>query len=338
MLQPSFLVLDKPVGLTSHDCVDVVRRVIGDRRVGHTGTLDPFASGVLLIALGPATRLISFLEDDLKVYLCAVRLGISTVTGDPEGEEAERAPVPPLEAAQVQAVLREMEGEQPQRAHLYSAVKVKGRRLYDYARAGEAVEAPIRTIRVDTAELVSLNADLLQMRLVCGRGTYARTFAEDLAKRLGTVGHLVGLRRAQSGGATLQQAVDMRRLAELVAEAPPADLAGGAVGEEGWRAVLRSARGTPRLPWRSPEARWPDIAPLLLSPTEVMPQLAILDLDDREAQRLLRSGLLPTPDWRRERPIGDGARFWVRHAGQILALGEQLDGMRRALRVMPPEG
>ena len=97
-MKPAFLVMDKPVGITSHDVVAVLRAVLGIKKVGHTGTLDPFASGVLLIALGPATRLISFLDDDLKVYLCALRLGASTVTGDPEGEVAEEAPVPTLAA------------------------------------------------------------------------------------------------------------------------------------------------------------------------------------------------------------------------------------------------
>lgn len=338
MLKPSFLVLDKPVGLTSHDCVDVVRRVVGDRRVGHTGTLDPFASGVLLIALGPATRLISFLDDDLKVYLCAMRLGVSTVTGDPEGEVAEQAPVPALTAAQVQAALREMQGEQLQAAHLYSAVKVQGRRLYEYARAGEAVEAPVRTIRVDSADLIALDGDLIQFSLRCGRGTYARTFAEDLARRLGTVGHLIGLRRAQSGGASLAQSVDMRGLARIVAAEPPPNDGDGPVGQEGWRAVLRSARGTLRLPWRSPEERWPEVQALLRSPIEVMPELPVLELDDRAAERLLKSGLLPPADRSRSASIADGGKFWVSHRGDVLAMGEQRDNARRALRVMPPEG
>lgn len=331
---PRFLVLDKPPGPTSHDCVDVVRAIVGDRRVGHTGTLDPFASGVLVFGLGPATRLISFLEDDHKVYRCGLRLGRSTTTGDREGETKAEAPVPALDAEGVRAALAEMCGARSQTTPLFSAVKVNGRRLYELARAGAVVEAPVRTVRIDSAELIALDGDLIDFRLTCGKGTYARAFAEELAERLGTCGHLDALRREASGAVRVEAAVGLPALASLVAAEPPPVLDDGNID---WRAVLRSPRGVPRLPWRPRPAVEAAVAPLLQQPTAALPDLPVLPLTVAQAQALLRSGLLPPPD-RAPLPAPPPAhgRFWACLGAEVLALGEEREGLRRALRVLPP--
>jgi tRNA pseudouridine55 synthase len=331
---PRFLVLDKPPGPTSHDCVDIVRAVVGDRRVGHTGTLDPFASGVLLLGLGPATRLISFLEDDHKVYRCGLRLGRATTTGDTEGETRAEAPVPALDAAAIQAALGAMCGQRDQTTPLYSAVKVNGRRLYELARAGVEVEAPVRSVRIDLAELIALDGDLIDLRLTCGKGTYARAFGEELAERLGTVGHLEALRREATGGATLEHAVSLPQLAALVAaEAPPV----GPDGAVDWRAVLRSPRGVLRLPWRPRAEIDALLADLLRPPALALEGLPALQLSPAQADRLLRSGVLPGPD---AAPLPSAppvhGRFLACLGDEVLALGEELDGRRRALRVLPP--
>jgi tRNA pseudouridine(55) synthase len=330
---PRFLVLDKPPGPTSHDCVDIVRAVVGDRRVGHTGTLDPFASGVLLLGLGPATRLISFLEDDHKVYRCGLRLGRATTTGDTEGETRAEAPVPPLDVAKVRAALEGMCGQRSQTTPLYSAVKVNGRRLYELARAGVEVEAPVRSVRIDAVELIALSGDLIDLRLTCGKGTYARAFGEELAERLGTVGHLEALRREATGGATLAHAVDLPRLAHLVAAEPPPT---GADGEVDWRAVLRSPRGVPRLPWLPRAEIDALLSDVLRSPTAVLDGLPTLQLLPAQVERLVRSGVLPGPE---VAPLPaappDHGRFLACVGDEVIALGEERAGLRRALRVLP---
>jgi tRNA pseudouridine55 synthase len=144
-----FLVFDKPPGITSHDVVAMLRAVLGIRKIGHTGTLDPFATGVLAIAIGSVTRLIQYLDEDLKVYDSLLVLGQATETGDPEGEVILEAPVPSVDSEAVRTVLRGFSGQRMQKPPMYSAVKVNGRPLYSYARAGETVDVPSRPIRVD---------------------------------------------------------------------------------------------------------------------------------------------------------------------------------------------
>ena len=193
-MKAGFLVIDKAPGMTSHDVVGVVRAITGIKKVGHTGTLDPFATGVLVLALGGATRFIQYLDESLKVYDATIQFGASTETGDPEGDVLETGPIPNLDG--VEDVLRSLEGKQMQRPPAYSAVKFKGKPLYKYARAGEFVEVPERPIEIYSMTRLDQGEDWLRVEIRCSRGTYARVIANDVAKALGTVGHLRELRRS----------------------------------------------------------------------------------------------------------------------------------------------
>ena len=169
MSQDAFLIVDKPPGVTSHDVVAVVRAVTGLKKVGHTGTLDPFATGVLPLALGGATRLIQYLDEDRKIYDAVIQLGTATDTGDPTGSVIAEAPVPALNRARVLEVLDGFRGQRMQTPPRYSAVKVAGRPLYDYARKGVDVEVKARPIRIDAMELLSLGENTLRVAIQIGR-------------------------------------------------------------------------------------------------------------------------------------------------------------------------
>ena len=290
---PSFVVVDKPVGMTSHDVVAVVRALLGARKVGHTGTLDPFATGVLPVAIGAATRLISFLDEDVKVYEGLIQLGRSTTTGDPEGEVVDREPVPSLSEAEVSPVLAGFVGTRMQTPPAYSAIKVNGRPLYSYARAGEVVEVPARPIRVDSAELIELNSDAqtLRLRVQCGKGTYIRVLAEEIARALGTVGHLVELRRTRSGPFDLGRAVEMDTLAALAVSSPDA--------HGGWRRVLRPARGEERVEWLPREGVRAGLLRHARPAWQAFETLVRVEASPEEVQRLRASGVAPPPSWRR---------------------------------------
>jgi tRNA pseudouridine55 synthase len=208
------LVVDKPAGPTSHDVVERVRRVLRER-VGHAGTLDPQATGVLLLCVGSATRLARFLQGHDKEYEGVVKLGWATDTYDAEGEPlADPAPVPDLEAEQVEAVLRSFIGTQQQVPPVYSAKKVRGQPSYRRVRRGEKVEPKPVTIHIHEAELVELAGDELHIRVLCGAGTYVRTLAHDLGAALGCPAHLAGLRRTRSGPFDLGDAVGWPEIEE----------------------------------------------------------------------------------------------------------------------------
>lgn len=167
-MKACFMAVDKPPGITSHDVVAMLRAVTGVQKVGHTGTLDPFATGVLALAFGPATRLISFLDEDLKVYDATIALGVAMDTGDPTGQVIREAPVPPLDRATVEALLLSFRGTRMQAPPRYSAVKVRGKALYHYAREGVEVEAAPRPIRIDSIDLLELGEQSLRVRITLG--------------------------------------------------------------------------------------------------------------------------------------------------------------------------
>ena len=201
------LVVDKPAGPTSHDIVDRARRVLGTRRVGHTGTLDPFATGVLPLCLGQATRLARFLTAGEKRYRASVRLGFATTTDDLTGE----ALGPPVSAevspAALEQALAGLVGGFDQVPPAFSARQVGGQRLYELARRGEAVARQATPVTVHALELVSRRGDTLELEVRCSAGTYVRALARDLGERLGTGAHLVALQRTRSGGFSLDEAV-----------------------------------------------------------------------------------------------------------------------------------
>ncbi|HZU86129.1 MAG TPA: tRNA pseudouridine(55) synthase TruB [Anaerolineaceae bacterium] len=207
------LVVDKPVGMTSHDVVQIVRKGSNIRRAGHTGTLDPRASGVLVILVGPAVRLSEYVSASDKRYQAVIRLGASTDTYDAEGVITSTSSVEVTEE-QFAETLKTFVGEIEQVPPPYSAVKVHGRKAYEMAREGEEVDLQPRTIQVYNLELLEWAPPEVVIDVYCSSGTYVRSLAHDLGEKLGCGAHLVGLRRTKSGRFTLRDAVALRKLRE----------------------------------------------------------------------------------------------------------------------------
>jgi tRNA pseudouridine55 synthase len=207
------LVIDKPVGMTSHDVVQVVRRGTGIKRAGHTGTLDPRASGVLVVLVGPAVRLSEYVSASDKRYQAIVRLGIRTDTYDSEGVVTQRSPVEITEEQIIEA-LKQFEGTVEQVPPAYSAKKINGKKAYELARKGEEVELEPKEIDVYHLELLEWDTPEAIIDVYCSSGTYVRALANDLGDVLGCGGYLVGLRRTKSGEFALRDAVQLRKLKE----------------------------------------------------------------------------------------------------------------------------
>ena len=205
-LRPGFLIVDKPLGATSFSMVSLVRRLAGVRRVGHAGTLDPLASGVLPVAVGAATRLIEYLDDAPKTYVAVVRLGAATTTFDAEGDVTETRDPSGVRREDIEAALREFVGDIEQVPPRYSALKVAGKPMYAYAREGAEIEAKPRRVRIDSISVLGYASPDVEIEVVCGKGTYIRSLAHDLGARLGCGAHLAALRRTASGGFTLHDA------------------------------------------------------------------------------------------------------------------------------------
>jgi tRNA pseudouridine55 synthase len=272
------LIIDKPAGWTSHDVVARVRRVLRERRVGHTGTLDPFATGVLVVLVGRATRLAQFLAGAEKEYAARVRFGYATETGDLTGARLDELP-PTADAAgealtedatnakrlcgewsgeQIEAALASVRGEIEQVPPMYSAKKVQGKKLYELARRGVRVERAAVRVTIHELEVLKETGGALlrenedgtcdlDVRVVCSAGTYIRVLAEDLGARLGAGAHLAALRRTRAGAFRIEEAATLERLAEKV-EA-------GALGE------------------------------LLITPDAALPQMPFVHLTDEDARR-----------------------------------------------------
>jgi len=207
------LVIDKPVGLTSHDVVQIIRRGTGIRRAGHTGTLDPRASGVLVVLIGPAVRLSEFVSASDKRYQATIRLGSSTETYDSEGTPSEEMPVNVTEE-QFAELLKGYVGQIEQVPPPFSAVKVDGEKAYDKARRGEEVDLEPRLIDVYNLDLLEWAPPEVVIDVNCSSGTYVRSLANDLGARLGCGATLTGLRRTKNGRFTLRDAVPLRKLNE----------------------------------------------------------------------------------------------------------------------------
>jgi tRNA pseudouridine55 synthase len=221
------LVVDKPLGLTSFDVVQRVRRLFRAEKAGHTGTLDPLATGVLPVCLGEAVKLQQFLTCDDKEYLATVALGAATDTADGEGQVIARGDPGALTHEAVQGALSRFLGEIDQIPPMYSAIRIGGRRLHEAARAGEHVERTARRIRIDRLELQGFEPaqdGIARARLLvrCSKGTYVRTLATDLGDALGVPAHLAALRRTVSGLFTLEQSVSLDVATELARQDPGA--------------------------------------------------------------------------------------------------------------------
>ena len=225
------LVIDKPPGVTSHDVVDRIRRLLHVRRVGHTGTLDPFATGVLVMLIGRATRLAQFLSGVEKEYEAVIRLGYATDTGDVTGKpirSSDEAKIGDWSREQIEAALESLRGEIDQVPPMYSAKKQDGRKLYEMARRGEEVERKPVRVCIHKFEAIKPTGELLkdnldgtfdfEVRVECSSGTYVRTLAEDFGKRLGVGAHLAELRRTRVGDFQIQQAQTLEQVKVSLAE------------------------------------------------------------------------------------------------------------------------
>jgi len=201
------MVVDKPAGPTSHDVVDRVRRALGIRKAGHTGTLDPFATGVLPVCIGKATRLARFLTGTDKTYRATVRLGFATTTDDLTGDPIGPARSSDVPAEALERARRALTGPLMQAAPAFSAKWVQGRRAYDLARVGIEAPRPVSSITVHALAVLGYERDTIEIEVRCSAGTYVRALARDLGEALGTGGHLVALRRTVSGSFTMADAV-----------------------------------------------------------------------------------------------------------------------------------
>lgn len=211
------LVIDKPSGWTSFDVVAKVRRLTGEKKCGHTGTLDPMATGVLPVLLGSATKLTPYLMDTKKEYLCTMALGESTDTLDSTGQVTESLAILPgtITREAVEAALVPLRGEIAQIPPMYSALKKDGQRLYDLARQGITLELEARPVTIYELELTSFDFPVIEFRAVTSKGTYVRSLVRDIAAALGVPGTMTALRRTLTGGFPIETAVTLKDLAEL---------------------------------------------------------------------------------------------------------------------------
>ena len=292
------LVCDKPAGMTSHDVVARVRRLAGQRRVGHGGTLDPPATGVLVLALGRATRLLPFLPMEPKRYLARIAFGAETDTLDASGAVTATAEAAGVDEAAVRGALRGFLGPQQQLPPMVSAVKVGGERLYAKARRGESVERATRPIVVHALELVDFaggERPEATVEVSCSGGTYVRSLAADLGRRLGTLAHLAGLRRTAAGQFTERDAYTLAALEALAGTEHDAGAPGG-------------------------------LARVVLAPAQALSSIAVRPLSAAEAAALATGATLP-PSGRAE-PVAA-----VAPDGRLVAVIQD-DGGRARSRVV----
>ena len=292
------LVIDKPQGPTSFEVVRRVRSALALKRAGHTGTLDPMATGVLPVCLGEATKLAGLLTEGDKAYDAVVRLGLVTDTQDVTGTVLETHPVPPLSAEVLESALRRFRGTFSQVPPMYSAVKVKGKRLYERARAGESVERTPRQVTVHGLVLRDFSASECTLSVRCSKGFFVRTLAEELGRTLGCGGALKSLRRTASGPFGLDRALPLSTVEAL-----------GVSGPAG-RAQL--------------EAR-------IISMADALPELPAVRISERDVSRVLHGVPLvlgPDAPAGRVRVLGpDGA---------LLAVGDVHEGRLGYVRVVVP--
>ena len=189
------VLLDKPVGISSNRALQKVRGIFQARKAGHTGSLDPFATGMLPICLGEASKTAAFMLEAGKRYRATAKLGVATTTGDVEGELVQTCPIPEIGPETLAQTLQQFVGEIKQVPPMYSALKYEGKPLYEYARAGIVIERPARSVFIHQLEILNWQSPLLTFDVHCSKGTYIRTLAEDIAIALGSCAHLVELRR-----------------------------------------------------------------------------------------------------------------------------------------------
>jgi tRNA pseudouridine55 synthase len=290
------VLLDKPEGISSNAALQRVRRAFGARKAGHTGSLDPLASGMLPICLGQATKACALLLDADKAYRFRLALGVSTSTGDREGESIATAPVAPIDEAAIRHQAAAFLGETMQIPPMYSALKHDGRRLYRLARAGVEVERAPRRIFIDRLELLASGPDWLDFEVSCSKGTYVRSLAEDLARAFGTVGHVASLRRIGLGPFSGMPMYTLDRIEEA------------------------AVAGT-------------GLEPLLLAVDEALPGLPAVQLGAEEQASVLQGRVVPAlgPGASQVRIYGVGGRFLG--VGRMSAEGARLSPERIMIKV-----
>lgn len=216
--QPGLVIVDKPAGMTSHDVVARCRRFFGTRKVGHAGTLDPMATGVLVIGIERATKILGLLTMSSKSYRATIRLGQTTTTEDAEGEVLQTIPAAHLTDAEIESGIAPLRGDIEQVPSAVSAIKVAGKRAYQMVRDGQTVELPARPVRIERFEVLAVRrtGDLIDVdvEVDCSAGTYIRALARDLGEALGVGGHLIALRRTRAGSFGLDQARTLEELGE----------------------------------------------------------------------------------------------------------------------------
>ena len=216
------LLLDKPSGITSNKALQRVRSLIKAKKGGHTGSLDPFATGMLPLCFGEATKISHYLLNEKKTYSVEVKLGVSTSTGDLDGEITGSSKIKEYSEDQWKKFLNEFKGESEQIPPMYSALRHKGKRLYELARKGEIVDRAARKIQIFSIKLVDLSKDTINFEITCSKGTYIRVLAEDIAKKLGMLGHVSQLRRKSVGNFFESKMVKLSILEDLAQNNNPA--------------------------------------------------------------------------------------------------------------------
>lgn len=212
------ILLDKRLGVSSNRALQEVRRLFNANKAGHTGSLDPLATGLLPLCFGEATKVSAMMLDDNKRYQAVVRLGVMTDTGDAEGEIIEQKPVPELSLEMIEDCLSHFMGEIDQVPPMYSALKLNGKKLYELAREGKTVERKARRITIFDLKLLGFTTDTLMLDVFCSKGTYIRSLAEDIGHRLGCGGTIAGLRRTQSGQFKIEQALTIEQYQAMTPE------------------------------------------------------------------------------------------------------------------------
>lgn len=212
------LIVDKPQGWTSHDVVHFIRKRFGIKKAGHAGTLDPMATGILVVLLGKYTKLSAEFMGGCKEYRAVLTLGKSTDTQDSTGKVLRQQPVPELKQADVEDALKRFTGEIEQVPPMVSALKVKGQKLYRLARQGKEIQRSPRRVIIDRLQLESFKPPDIALSVACRKGTYIRTLCEDISNALGCPGHMSYLRRIRSGGFSIEQAVSMEKLKQITAD------------------------------------------------------------------------------------------------------------------------
>lgn len=206
------IVVNKPEGITSQGVVSRVKKFLNTKKAGHAGTLDPLACGVLIVMVGNATKLSKYLIEHNKSYIATIKLGEKSSTGDREGEIIEKKKIPDLTKELVEEALNSFLGKQTQIPPTYSAIKVNGKKLYEYARCGEEVEVPSREIEIYNIKLLDLRVDEIDFKVECSKGTYIRTLCQDIAEKLDTVGFMKALNRVTLSNFSIEESYTLEQI------------------------------------------------------------------------------------------------------------------------------